>query len=72
MFHQGQGASETGKGYKIFYSGVSSKVGVNLDPEMKEADKDVARHSDQLTLLKLVLQREIFYVIPVYAPQMGS
>jgi len=44
---------------------------VIIDKQLLEDAVEVRRKSDRILLVKLILGREIFNVISVYAPQVG-
>ena len=46
-------------------------MGVIIDKQLLEDVVEVRRKSDRILLVKLILGREIFNVISVYAPQVG-
>jgi len=46
-------------------------VGVIIDKQLLENVVKVRRKGDRILLVKLILGREIFNVISVYAPQVG-
>jgi len=61
-------------GYKLWYTGRDrnrNEVGVIIDKQLLEDAVEVRRKSDRILLVKLILGREIFSVISVYAPQVG-
>ena len=61
-------------GYKLQYTGRDrnrNMVGVIIDKQLLEDVVEVRRKGDKILLLKLILGREIFNVISIYAPQVG-
>ena len=46
-------------------------VGVIIDKQLLEDVVEVRRRGDRILLVKLILGREIFNVISIYAPQVG-
>ena len=44
---------------------------VIIDKQLLENVVEVRRKSDRILLVKLILDREIFNVVSVYAPQVG-
>ena len=61
-------------GYKLWYIGRDKNrngVGVIIDTQLLENVVEVRRKSDRILLVKLILGREIFNIISVYAPQVG-
>ena len=58
-------------GYKLWYTGRDRNrngVGVIIDKQLLEDVVEVRRKGDMILLVKLILGREIFNVISVYAP----
>ena len=59
-------------GYKLWYTSRDRNrngVGVIIDKQSLEDVVEVRRKGDRVLLIKLILGREIFNVISVYAPQ---
>ena len=59
-------------GYKLWYTSKDrnrNEVGVIIDKQLLENVVEVKRKGERILLLKLILGREIFNVISVYAPQ---
>ena len=59
-------------GYKLWYTGRDRNhngVGVIIDKQLLEDVVEVRRKGDRILLVKLILGKEIFNVISVYAPQ---
>ena len=72
---KGMSAKEIGAGYKIFYAGENKRrngVGIILDPDLKDGVTEVNRVNDRIMLLKLEIGQEMFNIVCVYAPQVGS
>ena len=60
--------------YKLWCTGRDRNhngVGVIIDKQLLDDAVEVRRKGDRILLVKLVLGREIFNVISVYAPQVG-
>ena len=61
-------------GYKLWYTSRDRNrngVGVIIDKQLFEDVVEVRRKCDRILLIKLILGREIFNVIRIYAPQVG-
>jgi len=61
-------------GYKLWYTGRDRNrngIGVIIDKQLLENVVEVRRKGNKILLVKLILGREIFNIISVYAPQVG-
>ena len=61
-------------GYQLWYTGRDRNhngVGVIINKQLLEDVVEVRRKGDRILLVKLILSKEIFNVISVYAPQVG-
>ena len=59
-------------GYKFWYTGRDrnrNRVGVIINKQLLKNVVKVRRKDDRILLVKLILGREIFNVISIYAPQ---
>lgn len=71
---KGNSARQMGIGYKLLYSGCSTKVdglGIMLSKKMAEKVVEGKRHSDRMMRIKLSIEKELWNVTSVYAPQVG-
>jgi len=63
----GRSVREIGDGYKVLYSGGSSKkngVDLILDSELNSTVIDIIRHNDRLMLVKVGIREEVVNVGP--------
>ena len=61
-------------GYKLWYTGRDRNhngVGVIINKQFLEDVVKVRKKDDKILLVKLILTREIFNIISIYAPQVG-
>ena len=61
-------------GYKLWYTGRDrdrNGVGVIINKQLLENMVEIRRKGDKILLVKLILGREIFNIISIYAPQVG-
>ena len=71
---KGKSTRKLGEGYKVYYTGESTRrngVGIILHPELQESVTEVNRVSDRLMGLKFVKDKKIWHIISAYAPQQG-
>uniref|UniRef100_W5NG45 Endonuclease/exonuclease/phosphatase domain-containing protein n=1 Tax=Lepisosteus oculatus TaxID=7918 RepID=W5NG45_LEPOC len=71
---KGNGSRHLGEGYKILYTGKSTKmngVGVIVCKDLADKIVRVVRHSDRIINVQVAFESGLWNIISVYAPQVG-